>query len=160
MRPFNTYGPRQSARAVIPTVITQIAAGKRALRLGALHPTRDFNYVDDTVRAFVATAESDRSAGEVFNIGSNFEVSIGDTARLIAQVMQAEITIETDQNRLRPKDSEVERLRADNGKARKLLQWEPAYGGLEGLRRGLAETVAWFKDSRNLRSYRPDEYTV
>jgi len=160
MRPFNTYGPRQSARAVIPTVITQIAAGKRALRLGALHPTRDFNYVGDTVRAFVATAESDRSAGEVINIGSNFEVSIGDTVRLIAQVMQAEVSVQTDENRLRPKDSEVERLWADNAKARRLLQWEPSYGGLDGLRRGLAETVAWFKEPRNLRLYRPDEYSV
>jgi dTDP-glucose 4,6-dehydratase len=102
MRPFNTYGPRQSARAVIPTVITQIAAGKRTLRLGALHPTRDFNYVGDTVRAFVATAESDQSAGEVINIGSNFEVSIGDTVRLIAQVMQAEVSVQTDDDRLRP----------------------------------------------------------
>jgi len=160
MRPFNTYGPRQSARAVIPTVITQITAGKRVLHLGALHPTRDFNYVGDTVRAFVATAESDRSAGEVINIGSNYEVSIGDTVRLIAQLMHAEVSIETDDHRLRPKSSEVERLWADNAKARRLLQWQPAYGGLEGLRRGLAETVAWFKDPRNVRSYRPDEYAV
>ena len=160
MRPFNTYGPRQSARAVIPTVITQIAAGNRTLRLGALHPTRDFNYVGDTVRAFAATAESDHSAGEVINIGSNFEVSIGDTVRLIAEVMQAEVSVQTDEDRLRPKDSEVDRLWADNAKARRLLQWEPSYGGLDGLRRGLAETVAWFKEPRNLRFYRPDEYSV
>jgi NAD dependent epimerase/dehydratase len=160
MRPFNTYGPRQSARAVVPTAITQIAAGKRVLRLGALHPTRDFNYVGDTVRAFVATAESDASAGEVINIGSNFEVSIGDTVRLIAEVMDAEISVQTDDDRLRPMKSEVERLWADNSKARRLLQWQPSYGGIDGLRRGLGETVAWFRDPRNLRLYRPDEYSV
>ena len=160
MRPFNTYGPRQSARAVIPTVISQIAAGSRTIRLGALHPTRDFNYVADTVRAFVATAESDRAVGEVINIGSNFEISIGDTVKLVAEVMQADVTVQTDAERLRPRDSEVERLWADNAKAKRLLGWEPSYGGREGLRRGLQETVAWFLDERNLRLYRPAEYNV
>jgi dTDP-glucose 4,6-dehydratase len=160
MRPFNTYGPRQSARAVIPTVISQIAAGSRAIRLGALHPTRDFNYIADTVRAFIATAESDRAVGEVINIGSNFEISIGDTVKLIAEVMQADVVVQTDAVRLRPRDSEVERLWADNAKAKRLLGWEPAYAGREGLRRGLQETVAWFLDERNLRLYRPSEYSV
>lgn len=160
MRPFNTYGPRQSARAVIPTVISQIAAGSRTVRLGALHPTRDFNYVADTVRAFVATAESDRAVGEAINIGSNFEISIGDTVRLIAEVMQAEVAVQPDAARLRPKESEVERLWADNAKAKQLLGWEPAYGGHDGLRRGLRETIAWFLDERNLRLYRPGEYSV
>ncbi len=160
MRPFNTYGPRQSARAVIPTVISQIASGARTLRLGALHPTRDFNYVADTVRAFAATAEADAAVGEVINVGSNFEISIGDTARLIAEVMDVQVSVELDAGRLRPKDSEVERLWADNAKAKRLLGWEPVYGGREGLRRGLAETVAWFRDAGNLRSYRPAEYSV
>ena len=160
MRPFNTYGPRQSARAVIPTVISQIAGGARTLRLGALHPTRDFNYVGDTVRAFVATAEADDAVGEVINIGSNFEVSIGDTARLIAEVMNVQVSVELDAGRLRPKASEVGRLLADNSKAKRLLGWEPAYAGREGLRRGLEETVAWFKDEKNLRLYRPGEYSV
>jgi NAD dependent epimerase/dehydratase len=160
MRPFNTYGPRQSSRAVIPTVICQIAAGARSLRLGALHPTRDFNYVDDTVRAFVATAASDAAVGEVINIGSNFEISIGDTVRLIAEVMAARVSVETDEERLRPKASEVERLWADNSKAKRLLSWQPAYAGRDGLRRGLEKTIAWFKDERNLRLYRPDEYSV
>lgn len=160
MRPFNTYGPRQSARAVIPTVISQIAAGARRLRLGALHPTRDFNFVDDTVRAFAATAEADAAVGEVVNVGSNFEISIGDTARLIAEVMHVEVSVELDAGRLRPQSSEVERLWADNTKARRLLSWEPQYGGREGLRRGLEKTVAWFRDEGNLRLYRPAEYSV
>lgn len=160
MRPFNTYGPRQSARAVIPTVICQIASGTRSLRLGALHPTRDFNYVGDTVRAFVATAESDKAVGEVINIGGNFEISIGDTVRLITEVMDARVSVETDAERLRPKASEVERLWADNSKAKRLLGWEPAFAGRDGLRRGLEKTVAWFKDERNFRLYRPDEYSV
>ncbi len=109
IRPFNTYGPRQSARAVIPTIITQIATGATTIRLGSLHPTRDFNFVKDTVRGFIAVAESDRCVGEVINIGSNFEVSIGETVRTIAGVM-ATIDIATDDERLRPDKSEVERL--------------------------------------------------
>lgn len=160
MRPFNTYGPRQSARAVIPTVISQIAAGARSLRLGALHPTRDFNFVGDTVRAFVATAQADAAIGEVINIGSNFEISIGDAARLIAEVMGAQVTVELDAGRLRPQSSEVERLWADNAKASRLLGWEPEFGGREGLRRGLETTVAWFRDEGNLRLYRPAEYSI
>jgi len=160
IRPFNTYGPRQSARAIIPTVITQIANGKRKIKLGALHPTRDFNFVMDTVRGFIAIAESDKSLGEVINIGSNFEVSIGDTVQLIAEVMGAEIEIETDQERLRPEKSEVDRLWADNSKAKNLIGWEPAYGGREGFKRGLAETVAWFSNPDNLRNYKADIYNV
>jgi dTDP-glucose 4,6-dehydratase len=160
IRPFNTYGPRQSARAIIPTVITQIANGKRKIKLGALHPTRDFNFVMDTVRGFIAVAESDKSLGEVINIGSNFEISIGDSVRLIAEVMGVEIEIETEQARLRPEKSEVDRLWADNSKARDLTGWEPAYGGREGFKRGLAETVAWFTNPENLRSYKADIYNV
>jgi NAD dependent epimerase/dehydratase len=160
LRPFNTYGPRQSARAVIPTIITQIASGKRQVKLGALHPTRDFNYVADTVSAFIAALESDRVVGEVVHMGSDFEVSIGDAARLIAEVMGREIEIVSDQERMRPQRSEVERLWAANGKARELLGWRPRYGGLQGFRRGLAETVAWFADPANLRSYKPDIYNL
>lgn len=160
IRPFNTYGPRQSARAVIPTVITQIANGQHTLRLGALHPTRDFNYITDTVRGFIAVAESDRSLGEVINIGSNFEVSIGDTVRMIADIMGATIEIETDQVRLRPEKSEVERLWADNTKAKLLAGWEPAYNGKEGFLRGLKETVAWFSDEQNTRGYKAHQYNL
>ena len=160
IRPFNTYGPRQSARAIIPTVITQIANGKRKINLGALHPTRDFNFVMDTVRGFIAVAESEKSIGEVINIGSNFEISIGDTVRLIAQVMGVDIEVETDQARLRPEKSEVDRLWADNSKAKDIVGWVPAYAGREGFKRGLAETVAWFTNPENLGSYKADIYNV
>lgn len=160
LRPFNTYGPRQSARAVIPTIITQIASGNRRIKLGALHPTRDFSYVADTVAGFMATLDSDRGIGEVINLGSNFEISIGDAARTIAEVMGAEIEILTDEQRLRPERSEVGRLWASNDKARDLLGWQPRYGGLDGFRRGLAETVAWFDNSSRMAMYKPDIYNL
>jgi dTDP-glucose 4,6-dehydratase len=160
VRPFNTYGPRQSARAVIPTIITQIANGKRQIQLGAVHPTRDFNYVTDTVNGFIAALHSDRGIGEVINLGSNFEISIGDTARAIAQVMGVEIDILTDEQRLRPEKSEVERLWASNDKARKLLGWTPQFGGLDGFARGLAETVAWFRESAHLSAYKANIYNL
>lgn len=160
IRPFNTYGPRQSARAVIPTIITQIAAGERKIKLGALHPTRDFNYVKDVVRGFIAVASSPKSVGEVINIGSNYEISIGETARLIAEVMNVEIEIITDDARLRPEKSEVERLWADNTKAKELLGWEPEYGGREGLKRGLTDTAAWFSNPENLKLYKTGIYNL
>jgi NAD dependent epimerase/dehydratase len=160
IRPFNTYGPRQSARAIIPTVITQIASGERKIKLGAVHPTRDFNFVRDTVSGFISVAESARAIGEVVNIGSNFEISVGDTARMIAEVMGAEIEIETDPVRLRPEKSEVDRLWASNQKARDLVGWEPEYGSKDGLRRGLAETAAWFTDPQNLSNYKVGIYNV
>jgi dTDP-glucose 4,6-dehydratase len=160
MRPFNTYGPRQSARAVIPTIITQIAAGKSQLKLGALHPTRDFNYVQDTVSGFIAMLHSDKAVGEVINIGSNYEISIGETAQLIAEVMGSSISIETDNVRLRPENSEVERLWADNQKAQRLLNWKPSYGAREGFKRGLQETVEWFTNADNLKRYKADIYNI
>jgi dTDP-glucose 4,6-dehydratase len=160
VRPFNTYGPRQSTRAVIPTIITQIAAGERRIKLGALHPTRDFNYVADTVAGFLAALRSDRAAGEVINLGSNFEVSIGEVARTIAEAMSTEIQIVADPQRLRPCNSEVERLWAATDRARELLHWQPRYGGLEGFRRGLTETIAWYRNPANLMSYRSGEYSL
>jgi dTDP-glucose 4,6-dehydratase len=160
LRPFNTYGPRQSARAVIPTVITQIASGVRNLKLGALHPTRDFNYVTDTVAGFIAAAEADAAVGQVINVGSNFEVSIGETVQMIAEIMGTEIDTATEAVRLRPEKSEVERLWADNAKARQLLGWEPAYAGRDGLRRGLEQTIAWFADAGNLARYKTDAYVI
>jgi len=159
-RPFNTYGPRQSARAVIPTVIAQIANGASRLKLGAIHPTRDFSFVGDTVAAFIALLESEKGLGEVINFGSGFEISVGDTVAMIAEVMGAAIEIETDAQRVRPALSEVERLWADNAKARNLLGWSPAYGGREGMRRGLAETVAWFTDPANLAQYKSNLYNI
>ena len=160
IRPFNTYGPRQSVRAVIPTIITQIAGGKKKIKLGSLHPTRDFNFVKDTVRGFIAIAESEHSVGEVTNIGSNYEISIADTVELIAEVMGAEIEIETEGNRLRPEKSEVERLWADNSKAKKLLGWEPLYNGRNGFKQGLKETVDWFANHDNIKNYKVGIYNV
>ena len=160
LRPFNTYGPRQSARAVIPTIITQIANGQRQIKLGAVRPTRDFNFVADTVNGFIKALESDAAVGEVINLGSNFEISIGDTAQAIANVMGADIEILTDDQRLRPEKSEVERLWADNNKSKELLGWQPAYGGLDGFKRGLKETVDWFTNSGNLAAYKSDRYNL
>jgi dTDP-glucose 4,6-dehydratase len=160
IRPFNTYGPRQSARAVLPTVITQIANGARKIRLGAIYPTRDFNYIKDTVRGFIAVACSKEAIGQVINIGSNYEISIGESAELIADIMGVEIEIETDDKRLRPSKSEVERLWADNTKARELCGWEPEYGGLGGFRRGLDETIEWFTDPKNLSGYKSGVYNI
>jgi NAD dependent epimerase/dehydratase len=160
IRPFNTYGPRQSSRAVIPTVIIQIANGQRQIKLGALHPTRDFNYVEDTVSGFLATLESDKGIGEVINLGSNFEVSIGDTVKIIAEVMEAEIKILTDTQRLRPEKSEVERLWADNRKAKDLLGWEPRFGGIKGFRSGLEKTMKWFINPEHLSGYKTDIYNL
>jgi NAD dependent epimerase/dehydratase len=159
-RPFNTYGPRQSARAVIPTIITQIANGQRQIKLGAVSPTRDFNFVSDTVEAFISTLASNRGLGEVVNFGSNFEISIGDTAGLIAEVMGIELEIVTDEARLRPANSEVERLWADNSKARELFGWTPRHGGRDGLRRGLATTIEWFVNPENLRGYKAGIYNL
>ena len=160
VRPFNTYGPRQSARAIIPTVITQLANGKKKIKLGSLHPTRDFNYVQDTVRGFMSIANSANIAGEVINLGSNFEISIGDTVRMIAEIMGVDMEIETDESRLRPDKSEVERLWASNDKVRKLTSWGPEFGGKEGFKRGLTQTIQWFSNPDNLKNYKADIYNV
>lgn len=160
LRPFNTYGPRQSARAVIPAIITQIASGNRTIRLGALSPTRDFNFVADTCAAFLAVAGCDEALGQVVNAASNFEISIGETAALIAQVMNVEVEICMDQQRLRPKGSEVNRLFGDNTRLRELTHWSAAFGGREGFRQGLAITAQWFSDPVNLARYRPGSYAV
>ncbi len=160
VRPFNTYGPRQSARAVIPTVITQIANGNKSIKLGSLSPTRDFNYVADTVSGFIAAAESEKSLGETINLGSNFEISVGDTVAMIAELMNQDITIETEEIRTRPKNSEVERLWADNSKAKELLGWTPQYPGIEGLKNGLTKTIEWLSNPDNLRAYKANLYNT
>jgi dTDP-glucose 4,6-dehydratase len=160
LRPFNTYGPRQSARAVIPTIITQIANRQNTIKLGALAPTRDFSYVADTVNGFAKAIKSDKCIGQVINLGSGFEISVGDTARLIAEIMNSEIEIIEDIDRIRPSNSEVERLWADNTKAMKLLDWGPKFGGIRGFRNGLIETVKWFVKQNNLNSYKVDRYNI
>ena len=160
IRPFNTYGPRQSARAVIPTIIVQLAKGLREIKLGDTRPTRDFNFVDDTVSGFLAALRKDAPVGEVINLGSNFEISIGDVAVMIADQMQTDIQITLDEHRLRPKHSEVERLWADNSKAEALLGWKPRFGGVEGFRTGLSKTIDWFSELDNLDRYKHNQYNI
>lgn len=160
LRPFNTYGPRQSARAVIPTVIGQIASGQRRIQLGALHPTRDFSFVEDTVRGFIAALESPAVIGQVTNIGSGFEISIGDTVKTIAELMGVDVEVELDSQRLRPANSEVERLFASYAKAQERMGWAPAYGGADGFRRGLERTIAWFTDPAKLGRYKTGHYNI
>lgn len=160
LRPFNTYGPRQSARAVIPTIIGQIAAGERRIKLGALHPTRDFTYAGDTARGFIQAMECDACIGDVTNIGSGFEISIKDTVALIAEVMGADIEIVSDAQRMRPDASEVERLFAGVAKAEARFGWAPDHGGRDGFARGLKKTADWFQDPGNLARYKTNEYNV
>jgi NAD dependent epimerase/dehydratase len=160
IRPFNTYGPRQSARAVIPTVIAQLAAGEGSIRLGSVHPTRDFSFVNDTVNGFVSAIGSERSFGEVVNLGSGFEVSIETTVQMIEEIMGVTTDVQTHEDRVRPPLSEVDRLWADTSKAKDLLGWRPVYGGLDGFRRGLEETITWFREPKNLARYKSDVYNV
>nr|WP_319395108.1 NAD-dependent 4,6-dehydratase LegB [uncultured Desulfobacter sp.] len=155
-RPFNTYGPRQSARAVIPTIITQIAAGKKQIKLGDISPTRDFNYVLDTCQGFIDIAQSEKTIGEVVNIGSGFEFSIGETLNLLKELMQSDVTFITDDNRIRPKNSEVFRLCCDNTKIRNLTGFEPQYT----LEQGLKQCIDWFTLPENLSQYKTDIYNV
>ena len=155
-RPFNTYGPRQSARAIIPTIITQIASGKKEIKLGDLTPTRDFNYVKDTCSGFVALAKCDKTNGEEINIGSNYEISMKDTLNLIKEIMSSDVEFVTDEQRLRPKNSEVNRLWCDNTKIKELTGFSPEYD----IRRGLEETVKWFSNPENLKKYKADIYNV
>ena len=159
LRPFNTYGPRQSGRAVIPTIISQIKSGEGRVRLGSIHPTRDFNYVSDTVAGFIAAMERE-ALGEVVNVGSNFEISIGETAELIAEIMGATIDIESDEQRVRPALSEVERLWAANSKASELLDWRPEFSGRDGFRRGLERTIEWFDTDSDLAVNKPHAYNI
>lgn len=160
VRPFNTFGPRQSARAFIPTVITQIAAGHEKIKLGSLHPTRDFTFVKDTVNGFIAVAESKKCIGEVINLGSNFEISMESTIKCIAEVMGVTVEVIQDMQRIRPEKSEVERLWANNTKALQLTNWQPKYAGIEGFKRGLSETVQWFLQHENIKQYKSTVYNV
>lgn len=153
IRPFDTFGPRQSARAVIPTMISQ-ALTKEQMYLGSLHPTRDYTYIDDMIDAFIKIAESPSSVGDVINIGSNFEISIGDIARKVISIIGKNKEVLVDPKRIRPQKSEVERLWCDNTKARELLAWEPKIGFDEGLKM----TIAWISD--NISLYKPELYSV
>ena len=158
IRPFNTYGPRQSERAVIPTIITQLLAGSRSIALGSLNPTRDFNFVEDTVRAFIALTEARASIGEVIHIGTGFEMSIRDAFAIIAQVVGVDAKVAIEPERIRPAASEVERLLADSAKAARLIGWRPQYAGVDGFRCGVERTVQWFRSRQ--RHATPQGYAV
>lgn len=155
-RPFNTYGPRQSARAVIPTIITQIASGKKKIKLGDVSPTRDFNYVADTCRGFLELARCEKAIGETVNIGSNYEISIGDTLNLIRELMGSDVEYLTDDQRIRPEKSEVFRLWCDNTKVQELTGFRPQYS----IHQGLQETIDWLSRPENLAKYKADIYNV
>lgn len=156
LRPFNTYGPRQSARAVIPTIVTQISSGSDRVELGALDPTRDFLFVEDTVRGFLALeAAGEETVGRVYNVGSGYEISVGSLCGLIAELMGRDVEIGSAAQRMRPQASEVDRLLAHTGRARAELGWHPERAGQEGLRRGLMATIEWFQRPENLSLYRP-----
>lgn len=154
IRPFNTYGPRQSARAVIPTIISQILAGKMEIKLGSLTPTRDFNYVKDTAEAFIKIAESEKTIGEVINAGSNYEISIGDTVKKIINIIGKDVKIISDEERMRPENSEVNRLWAENKKIKELTEWMPQYT----IDTGLKETIKWIEN--NIHYFKTDIYNI
>jgi NAD dependent epimerase/dehydratase len=160
VRPFNTYGPRQSARAVIPTVITQLTAGSARVKLGSTAPTRDFNFVADTVAGFLAALEAPAAVGRVLNLGGANEIAIGAVAAMIADLMGISMELDVDSNRVRPENSEVDRLFGCGDAAREVLGWRPRYAGVDGLRRGLRETIAWFLEPGNLDRYKADRYNV
>ena len=155
-RPFNTYGPRQSARAIIPTIITQIASGKKEIKLGDITPTRDFNYVEDCCRAFIMLAESEKTIGETINIGSNSEISIGDTLKMIKKLMSSDVTFINDQQRIRPEKSEVYRLWCDNKKINELVGYKPKID----IQNGLKKTIDWITRPENLKMYKSEIYNV
>ena len=160
LRPFNTYGPRQSARAFIPTVITQLAAGLPQLKLGNLSPTRDFNFVTDTARAFEAVLNCDAAIGHTLNAGSGFEISMGETAGILMELMGKDVEILSDAQRVRPEKSEVERLWADATALRTLTGWRPEFGGREGFKRGLRATVDWFLQKKDMYAGKAGRYVL
>ncbi|MCC8145753.1 MAG: NAD-dependent 4,6-dehydratase LegB [Bacteroidales bacterium] len=156
VRPFNTYGPRQSARAIIPTIISQIASGMKEIKLGDLSPTRDFNYVKDTCKGFIELSKCDIAIGQEVNISSNYEISMRDTLKLIAKIMGSDVSFIEDTQRLRPKNSEVFRLWGDNSKIKSLIGFTPEYD----LEKGLKETIEWFMNAENLKKYKTNIYNV
>lgn len=155
-RPFNTYGPRQSARAIIPTIITQIASGLKEIKVGDLSPTRDFNFVKDTVQGFIAIAESEETIGKEINISSNFEISMQDTFDMIKRIMNSNIHFVTDNQRVRPEKSEVFRLWGDNSLLLELTGFKPKYD----IESGLTETIKWFRNKDNLKKYKATIYNI
>ncbi len=160
VRPFNTFGPRQSTRAVIPTIITQIAQGHEELSIGSVSPTRDFSFVTDTTSGFVAALESTLGLGEVFNLGSNFEISVGETVEIISELIGKKVSLNTEKERVRPEKSEVVRLWADNTKAKEKFAWKPEYEGREGFKDALSKTIDWYMDPINLAKFKSTSFTL
>jgi dTDP-glucose 4,6-dehydratase len=160
LRPFNTFGPRQSARAIIPTIISQLLNNKKLIKLGNLFPTRDFTYVDDTVKAFISTIKKNNIYGEIINIGNKFEVSIENILAIMQKNFGFRFEVISDKSRTRGKKTEVKRLFSSNKKAKTLLNWTPKYSGKKGFIKGLAETINWFKKDNNLKYYNSDVYNI
>ena len=160
IRPFNTYGPRQSLRAVIPTIICQLLQGRTELSLGSITPTRDFSYIADTVSGFIKAMNSTKGFGETVNLGSGFEITIEETVEIISSIIGTNVSVIEDQDRIRPRNSEVDRLYASNLKASALFNWQPNFAGKSGFREGLAQTVEWFKVNNNLNTYQRGGYVI
>ncbi len=160
VRPFNTYGPRQSQRAFIPSVIVQLLSGAASISLGSLSPTRDLTFVTDTAEGFRAVAEGTGGLGEVFNMGSGFEISMGEVVDMLSDISGRKVAVTEDPSRVRPENSEVERLWSDSSKIEKIFGWKPAHGGHDGLYRGLEKTYAWFRDNSNEAGYDAQRYVV
>lgn len=160
IRPFNTYGPRQSARAIIPTIISQIGKNKLDIKLGSITPTRDFSYVSDTVSGFISAIDANNISGEVINLGSGFEVSMSDTFNYICEIMSSDAKIILANDRLRPEKSEVDRLLSCNLKAKEFLNWKPKYTDISGFKIGLKMTIDWFLDKKNLEHYKANIYNI
>ena len=160
LRPFNAYGPRQSQRAFIPSVMVQLLSGVRSLKLGSLSPTRDLTFVEDTANGFRLALESNEGVGEVFNMGSGFEVSMGEVLEMIGNISGSPFEVVEDQARIRPQASEVERLWSDSSKMMHTFGWSPEHASREGLVKGLEKTYAWFRDNAGVPGYRPSDYVV
>ncbi len=160
IRPFNTFGPRQSARAIIPTIITQIANGQNKLKLGSTYTKRNFNFVDDITSAYLKMIEAKNISGHTINIGSEYNVSINELAFMISKLMNKKIKIIKDRQRLRPARSEVDILSCSNKKAQQMLSWKPKYDKEKGLQKGLLNTIRWFKNKNNLKFYKADIYNI
>ena len=160
IRPFNTFGPRQSTRAIIPTIITQILNNNRSIKLGNLSPTRDFTFVEDTADSFIMALKSNKIAGETINIGNNFEISIKEIIKIMQKEFGYNFNVVLDKKRVREKKSEVFRLIANNTKAKKLLNWRPKHAGIKGFKLGLKKTIEWFKNPKNLKDYNSKSYSI
>lgn len=160
VRPFNTYGPRQSQRAFIPSVIVQMLSGAKSIALGSLSPTRDLTFVTDTAEGFRAVAEGKGGLGEVFNMGSGFEISMGEVVEMLSEISGRKVAVTEDSARVRPENSEVERLLSDSSKFERAFGWKPTHGGRDGLYRGLEKTYVWFRDNQNQVGYDAKRYVV